>query len=1107
MCQYRYYYYAGCRHQRTVLSNYCAHANSTAIALAAQQRDPGAPVNPEELEEDGEESASAHDEAASASSRPALSTRDSGTTTLSSCPDTPPDSDIAHHTSASIPELNSDVTSLHRPHSGTCSRRRTVVAIDDMAADVGTSSTKPSWGQPHQRMTGAPNTDLSWAVVDRKENIVHKTHAPSQTQTQTRLAHQQNDQSHHFAEHTWHAASTQPSDHGFPQDRKVLDLGREFADMQAQLEVAHEELARLHAEEAQRQRAIDTAASVDESGPSGPYCHSGASPAALLLREHEKATLQQSCRSDVPMHDIPQPLHSSLEFPGLLDVHCTQSKTPEGPSTTPRKPSYANMATHGMLNAIGQNFPSSTGSSRGPNTSNDSTHAHTGCSCATSHTSTDVTTDAEVGEDNAVVSPQSPDDCSSGLDPVSTLKSHRATKFSPRFAQPTVAFTRRADETIRKDSFFSAGKTGSMKKPSTMCSTLQKQQKRKSLPGDWFGQSSESACPSAQTSSENHSVEHINGSHGCQEPTLRKKTSTYMSPTKAATRRTIATIGHDTATPSPPRLPRNFTKLALHTDMTSCSSISKTSSPTSPETAIETENVALRELQIRPRMGEKLDLSRPRRLPFNGALPRPQQLRPNTFASDLLAAQAKAAGLPMPANTTAQRRGSHGHLLIPIKAKLDKIGILRENPQPANVRRGSELLSPISQSSESELFSPLTRSIFAAQATALPEIQHMSQHTEAPQNPKKAVPPHVRAAIRDATAAAEAVGATYAPSLRATAQEFRPMFDHAPALQLDLAPQHAHMADRAITQPLLEPKQHGLDELPFQLPPGISFPQAQLQEPNSLVPQSQGSESVFNRLPRTSLPRSFTTATASMPFVTDEDAKKFYDEEEWSSLTSYDRKRILERREALRYQDQARSQPFSGCPETLIAQPIALQGGHVLLPRFDPITKVVSWTLDNKDPISLGSLLPTDPQFAADHVQQTPSFRVPRTPALVPRSWTVGTEQARQVFGWKGGDGREIKFVGHGPDAEREPHHGVRFKYQRRMTSMGRGPRMIGDDVEDGSPEAPLAPRGRRQWAQLAGSPQQACDRMDIVDAVEQIPIPFGPALHGFCDDCAVNSH
>lgn len=910
-----------------------------------------------------------------------------------------------------------------------------------------------------------------------------------------------------FHHSTWHAASTQPSDHGFSQDRKVLDLGREFADMQAQLKVAQEELARLHAGEAERQSAIYTAASVDESGPSGPYCHSGASPAALLLREHEKATLQQSCQSDFAMHDKPQPLHSGLDFPGLLDLHCTQSETPEGPATTPRKPSYANMATQGMLNAIGQNFPSSTGSSRGPNTSNDSTYAHTGCSCTASHTSTDATTDAEVGNDSAVVSPRSPDDCSPGLDPVSTLKSHRATKFSPRFAQPTVAFTRRADETIRKDSFLGVGKTGSMKKPSTMCSPHQKQQKRKSLPGDWFGQPSEPACPSAQTSSENHSFEHVNGFHGCPEPTLRKKTSTYMSPTKAATRRTIATIGHDSATPSPPRLPRNLAKLALNTDITSCSDISKTSSPTSPETAIETENVSLRGIQIQPRMSEKLDVSRPRRLPVNGALAGPQRLRPNTFASGLLAAQAKAAGLPMPANTTAQRRGSHGHLLIPIKAKLDRIGILKENPRPANVRRGSELLSPISQSSESELFSPLTRSICAAQAAGLPETQHMSQCTEAPQKPKKAVPPHVRAAIRDATAAAEAAGATHAPSLRATAQEFRPMFDLAPAPQLGLAPRQAHMADQAIAQPLLEPKQHGLDESPFQISPGISFPQAQLQDPNSLVHRSQGSESGFHRLPRTSMLRSFTTATASLPFVTDEDAKKFYDEEEWSSLTSYDRKRILERREALRYQEQARSQPFSGFPETLVAQPIAVQGGHVLLPSVDPITKVVSWTLDNKDPMSLGSPLPTDPQFAVDHVQQTPSFRVPRTPDLVPRSWTVGSEQARQVFGWKGGDGREIKFVGHGPDAEREPHHGVRFNYQRRMTSMGRGPRMIGEDMEDGSPEVPLAPRGRRQWAQLAGSPQQPCDRMDIVDAVEQIPIPFGPALHGFCDGCAVNSH
>ena len=175
MCQYRYYYYAGCRHQRTVLVKYCANATSKMVAPPPKRSDSGPPASKDTFEDDG--AASAHDDMASASSQPALSTSDSLTLPPSSAssPDTPTDLHISHqqYTLASTPELTSDVTSLQTQHT---IRRHTVTVIDDMATSAFPAFTRMNkWRQPHQQLiTDAFKTEPGWVVVDQvqKENIV-----------------------------------------------------------------------------------------------------------------------------------------------------------------------------------------------------------------------------------------------------------------------------------------------------------------------------------------------------------------------------------------------------------------------------------------------------------------------------------------------------------------------------------------------------------------------------------------------------------------------------------------------------------------------------------------------------------------------------------------------------------------------------------------------------------------------------------------------------------------------------------------------------------------------------------------------------------------------
>lgn len=907
-------------------------------------------------------------------------------------------------------------------------------------------------------------------------------------------------------------------------------VDRDFADVEAQLKEATEEVARLRAEAKRKHtyseaasRHLQPACSTRARESPAPHCYSQASTDALLQLEHQKAELQQSCLLDVSVYDAPTPPQNNLDFPGLRVTDRTLQSTPARTVETARKPSYANMATHGMMNAIGQNFPFQSGSGSGPCTSDSSAYATTACSCAASHTSTNVTTEAEVGDDSVIASPRSENHERSGCDPVLISRDSPAAKASPRFAQPTMAFSRRADETVRKDSVTSAGKTGWSVKPTSVRSPVQKQQKRKALPGDWFGQSPEPASVNAQMDKETQITEHVDGCQVHREPVLRKKTSKHMTPTKAATRRAIATVGQESALPSAPGLPRNLAKLKINTAVASCDLATQTTSPTSPQTSIEVENVAFRKLQIPSRPNENSKVAVPRRLAVSGALLHSRRLPANTSISDLLAAQAKAAGLPMPANTTTQRRGSHGNLLIPIKAKLDKIGVLKYNPLPANLRKDSELLSPISQNIEPELFSPLTRTMFAVQA-ALSETprSQLPAATPAvtPANAQKVVPPHVRAAMRNAAAAAGAAhskrsAATQTPPLRATAIEFTPKVQ-----QTQPMPQQPQMTNLAIAQSLPDAQQLGLVQPHPQLPTGMGITQPQPQALDSLFSSTQPLDSVLNLQPLFMQQYGSSTGAESLPVVTDQDAMKFYDEEDWSSLTNWDRKRICDRREILRSQGRLTKNSsisqtaVTTCPDIFHGKPITVEAGHVLIPNIDSVTKVISWTLQsgdngNKIPISFGrgAPPPIGPQVSGDHKQTSPNFISPRTPAPVPGSWTIASEQARQVYGWRGGNGREIKFVGHGPDAERERNNGVRFNYQREVTRMGSRPRMIGDEIEDGSPEVPLAPRGRRQWAQLAGSPKQPCDNIYIVGATEQMPIPFGPDLHGYCNSCATSSH
>lgn len=120
------------------------------------------------------------------------------------------------------------------------------------------------------------------------------------------------------------------------------------------------------------------------------------------------------------------------------------------------------------------------------------------------------------------------------------------------------------------------------------------------------------------------------------------------------------------------------------------------------------------------------------------------------------------------------------------------------------------------------------------------------------------------------------------------------------------------------------------------------------------------------------------------------------------------------------------------------------------------------------------------------------------------RGWRIGSAHARSPYGWKGGDGKEIRFVGYGPHAERDPNTPVSFDYNRSTISLATASsNRWTSDGETWSQTNGVAPKSQRQWAEKLGYPKVPCGSVEITQATEEMP--FGSQLAGYCYDCAAN--
>ncbi|KXS95775.1 hypothetical protein AC578_1731 [Pseudocercospora eumusae] len=1145
MCQYRYYYYAGCRHQRTILINFCDNATCSAATATAtaehgehgehgehsRERHPPADTPREHAREGGankrHDSVDADIQVPALS--PILSESSSSSPPHSNDPSSPASASTIPTSLASFPEFASDTASVaSQPHS----RRHThTSSVHDMAGLAPFSLTQ-GFGS---RLMPGPASKATTAVHTTTAAVYHQNSRPeldydpcSLSQSHRADGRRRTDESGHFvngADALRHITNTCRGDfdvehftanhqHSRPpssrlsrrmkHDQSAYDVDT-YEALEAEVDSLKDKLSKLR-DENEQQRLHDSGGWSFAEKPAfrglptripAPALQSKHSAAARLEEQHAK---QQEALSHAAssMLDVPPSPPKPRDFPELGSLRQTGTS-----GSSEHKKTYARMVVHG-----------NPGLSRSPNgIAYDSDDSIVMVSSKSPRTSPELLT----------LSPQE--------------KQPTVSRSSPRFAQPTKAFARRADETLQlKDSVSRLERTSPDSKASSPRTLNQRSPKRKAIPGAWINSpdmdvdptspskaSTSNKMPPSEPGYVAEKTAELAPMDFSMETTLRKKISSYMSPTKAATQRAIATIGAESSKRVSPRLQKALPRIntaVLRPDSPAVSDPTIFESAVgSPETVIQTEfmtdsgrgRASTLPQEIAARRDDHRSFSR--RLTVGTSVGSP--------VVEQLAEQAKLFGLPIPANTMAQRRGSHGHLLLPIKAKLDKVSVLKDNPEPRYISRKSSSrsseFSPVAQTMNNVRDKLVISPVSAQSADAHPRVKQVlgplygssnnapiiiesnvpetpqrqitpepttADHANAPVPAKKCVPPHLRAAIKEEArrkaqnAAYEAVSnalvaatssanfkendTSQVPSLRATAKEFRPV------LQFPM--------------PMTEPKAEA-------------------------APATQ----VVNNI----------------------DIDKYYSAEEWAMLSPQVRRSICTLREYKAGRSSSMTvssmnqfgsfeKPYGDSQRVWSAQHSALmpsqvadvfhgspQAGQVLKPHVDPHTQAVRWTMrdvgGHETPVNFGR--------AALPVALSPHTPINQTSASGAH-WTIGSAgHHRNVYGWSGGDGKEIKFMGHGANAERDPNSSnakLHFHKGKGRANVGIGPRMInGSEDNDGSPGQPLAPRSRRQWAERMNMSKMPCNEINIEDATEQIPLPYqipgGDKLFGYCPDCSTS--
>lgn len=984
----------------------------------------------------------------------------------------------------------------------------------------------------------------------------------------------------------------------FQDDQEVPQHA--YDSIEAEIDRLKEDIVRLKAKADQDRTAPKTeqelandrflsTRSRQEQAP--PVDDAPESAAARLQKQHE-AMIRDIGPITQQERRVQQPL-SPLDFPAL---ECGRPSGTGAMSTElqsqQRKASYADTITKGMIRANDQAFSAAMAKRKDSKISDSTSEGPVSAASMFSSTqtcyteATQDTCESRDEEYSVIISPRSIETDSSTNDPIVVAKGQpsaengKPTKQAPRFAQPTQSFSRRTGETVRAvlpqespkaSPASSPTKSIKAKEPdlATNKRATQRQQKRKSLPGDWIGHASEhsgntgrdavarsgkqstvalekpSPTPSPASLSSKKGWQVVQSRNGkensiamqakaketqAHQP-VRQKKKPSMAATNAVKDRNITAVKTDKAnrdptqgtSPTPRFTATHETKPTgkLHRSSTLSSEASsvqfildRTQPMPSPVLSQISNNARSQSITLHDNRTEVfvpgLASSSPTTSPsksghrLTSKLPvrashversiqqqSPQSVTPCSIGSSML------DFLPAVANTTTKRRTSNGHLLKPIIACLDAKGLLNKTPTNNAVVESYLKSMPANDSGNAS-----TRECdeVSESVKPVPERSFDASHQAISDTPVKGpLAPHLRRA-REAGSASVSTNNTVSP-------------------EPNVGMSWTREAQSTSTIPMA-PSAEALSAFGLQQAVG-----------------SVGRSSRVSSLRATANEfRPMNSPPDDVDHIDFNTALSYIHADQWGRITFAQRKSVMD----------LRTMANSGCARTTEvipsqcsplgaalnstghlslmttsradahnqtissgygnASPNVVQIGNELVPSLSPAKKTVHWMLRDIDggetPIKFGRAPPPNLSPSTPELSPTSDDTSPLKSPHSTNRWHIGSTSSPIPYAWTGGDGKEIRFVGYGPHAERDPHSVVDFSFHGRTGSYSASvPNGFGEDKENRPVEAHVAPKSQREWAEKIGYQKVPCGNVEIVQAVEHC-IPFGSQLAGYCHDC-----
>ncbi|KAM0720232.1 hypothetical protein Q7P37_004368 [Cladosporium fusiforme] len=706
-------------------------------------------------------------------------------------------------------------------------------------------------------------------------------------------------------------------------------------------------------------------------------------------------------------------------------------------------------------------------------------------------------------------------------------------KLSPHFAQPTQATTRRIDQTLRsKDSSpiksspeVSTGKSTKGKGKAPQLETdkraTQRQQKRTSLPEGWMptqeqGGSAEKSMEAEQKRSDD--TESLPAEQTQRGTPLRKKTSSYMSPTKSAQHRTVATIGQE----SPGRISPRVKARGLHID-TAIAAKSMTISPSSPLRAGANSSSDDAFFSPRSHLSSNSSSKGKSRSPKKTAMSQ-TQLLPSPI-------ERPSSGMsmrpPMPLrevkNTVIIRRDSDEDLLDPIKEKLDKEDLLKrdstQEQRSTGARRGSrgEMLKPVYDRLKRVEQSPelASRSIFKNRRPEGSDSERKRSHAYSASTPTFPSGSMLRGSVDPSNDPISRLitglrGQSSAEIGKALAGDHQETWDTPSS-----SSQRPHqVVDPAIMYQGQKPRSSGITS-----PPQDSAILYQGGKPSNDVVSYQDPAERFSsgymriddvlrragRLPEAQPSSLRATAGDFVPSFA-----PVFDPEPTFQYPQYQDDMWIQPDQVQGYyfgdpyENVQTSDPYGMAHsyDDYHQSPHAtwhgasFQRGYDSSPperHFAGIQDVNDIRLPAAKTAETPSVSPTSSDTSAPSSRQLSSRASSR--------WTI-TGKSRRVYLWTGSDGLEVGFNGHGPDAEHDPNSPVLYRNLRAKTkTIHLEAASFPRDHKAGMPVPPNAPKSMRQYAESMNLSKIPCLDIKWQGKYDQ-QTPAVSEVPGCCASC-----